>query len=84
MKFFLAMALLFTGACHGDAFLTQNKLYIDDDSFKVNMQGDEFYIHVGDNVWLQTHTVHRDASGLFAYESELITSEAGFGKKNGI
>ena len=41
-------------------------MYIDDEELKA---GDEaFYIHVGNNVWLETNTLHRDGTGLFTYE----------------
>ena len=47
------------------------KVYIDDDEFKANTQGDAFHIHLGNNVWLVTNTVHRDSSGLYSYECNI-------------
>ena len=73
-KYFLSLALMCCAFCNGAAFLAQDKLYIDPDSFKANTKGDEFYIHVGNNVWLVTHTINRDASGMFAYEANLAKS----------
>lgn len=49
-------------------------MYIDEESFKANTKGDEFYIHMGNNTWLVTHTINRDASGIFAYENNLSKS----------
>lgn len=50
------------------------KMYIDSDEFKVDALGDDFYIHVGDNIWLVTNSIHRDATGLFSYECNLRKS----------
>lgn len=47
------------------------KMYIDAEEFSANTNGDAFYIHVGNNVWLVTNSIHRDATGLFAYECNL-------------
>ncbi len=66
--------IFFSSFCHAAAFQMQDKMYIDEDSFKTNTKGDEFYIHVGNNVWLVTHSIHRDASGMFAYENNLNKS----------
>lgn len=55
-------------------FHSGDKVYIDPDSFKANTKGDEFYIHTGHNIWLVTHTINRDATGLFSYESNLSRS----------
>lgn len=50
------------------------KMYIDDDEFTSKTEGDAFHIHIGNNVWLVTNTVHRDSTGLFAYECNLSRS----------
>src|SRR4051812_41815144 len=76
-QIYLLMALLFAGYSHAAAFQTQDKIYIDSDSFKANTKGEEFYFHVGNNIWLVTHTIHRDGSGMFAYECELSKTVAG-------
>jgi len=70
-KLFLMLALLCCGMCQAAAFQAQDKMYIDSESFKANTKGDEFYIHTGGNVWLITHTINRDATGMFAYESNI-------------
>lgn len=45
------------------------KIYIDQDEFKHGE--DAFYIHLGNNVWVHTDCVHRDATGLFTYECSM-------------
>ena len=50
------------------------KMYIDDEEFTAHTKGDAFHIHIGNNVWLVTNTVHRDATGMFAYECNLSKS----------
>lgn len=51
------------------ALTVHDKMYIDEDEFTT--KGDAFHIHIGHNVWLVTNTVHRDKTGLFAYECNL-------------
>ena len=53
--------------------MVNHKMYIDEDEFTT--KGDAFHVHIAHNVWLVTHTVHRDASGLFAYESDMKRSD---------
>jgi len=50
------------------------RMHIDDDEFRVDSAHDAFYIHVGNNVWLVTNSVHRDDTGLFSYERDLRKS----------
>ena len=76
-NFFLTLALLCCSFCSAAVFQIQDKFYIDADSFKANNKGDEFYIHVGNNNWLITHSINRDASGMFAYEANLSKSIVG-------
>jgi len=80
-RLFLGLSLILGSFCHAAAFQIKDKMYIDVDSFKANTKGDEFYIHVGNNVWLVTHSIHRDASGVFAYEENLSKTLGGPGYK---
>lgn len=52
--------------------LCAERMYIDEEQFST--KGDSFYIHTGHNVWLETNTVHRDATGLYTFESNLNRS----------
>ena len=54
--------------------LTAEKIYIDADEFETSVDGEAFYIHTGNNVWLMTNTVHMDKSGLFTYDYTLTRS----------
>lgn len=69
---FLLIMLIssFTGLNAG-TFHIQDKMYIDSDYFDVSTTGNEFYIHTGNNDWLVTHSINRDSTGMFAYESSL-------------
>ena len=49
------------------------KIYFDDESLE--HKHDCFHIHQGNNVWLETKTVHRDSTGLYAFETGLIRSK---------
>lgn len=73
----LILCLFFSAFCDAAVHHAKDKVYIDADAFKVNNDGDEFYIHTGNNVWLVTHTINRDATGMFTYESSLIKLEDG-------
>lgn len=53
-------------------------MYIDEEEFSTN--GDAFHIHIGENVWLVTRTVHRDATGLYTYECDLVKDLSGIYK----
>lgn len=47
------------------------KFYIDNEEFNAKNDGNAFYIHVGNNIWLTTNTIHRDDTGFFTYECDL-------------
>jgi len=65
----LFMTLLLGICCLGNA---SDKIYIDEDEFKQGQ--DAFYVHMGNNVWIHTNSVHRDETGLFTYESSVARS----------
>lgn len=69
---FLLLSILCLGSL--SAINVHEKMYIDNDEFNTHTKGDAFHIHVGNNIWLVTNTVHRDASGMFAYECNLSKS----------
>lgn len=45
------------------------RIYFDPDDFP--MGEESFHIHVGNNQWIQTTTVHRDMSGFFTYSADV-------------
>src|SRR5688500_8893152 len=47
----------------------EDKIYINDEDIKATY--DKFYIHQGDNIWLETNSLHRDSSGLFTLQTNL-------------
>jgi hypothetical protein len=63
------MVILFTAF---SSFKPAEKIYIDEEELKQGQ--DAFYIHLGENVWIHTNCVHRDGTGLFAYEFSLARS----------
>jgi hypothetical protein len=46
------------------------KIYIDDD--QLEYKSNCFHIHQGHNVWLETKSVHRDSTGLFSLEVNIL------------
>lgn len=49
-----------------------DKMYIDEDEMK--SQDDAFYVHLGNNSWISTSSVSKDASGLFTYRACITKS----------
>lgn len=47
-----------------------DRIYIDET--EIDQIEDCFHIHTGGNIWIQTETVHRDATGLYTLEQNLI------------
>ena len=64
-KLFLTLAFLSATLCQAS-----NKIYIDHEDLDVSKEC--FHIHTGKNEWLSTKTMHRDASGMFAMQEEII------------
>jgi len=81
--FVLSFIFFTLHACRADCsvFHTKDRVYIDAESFKANAAGDEFYLHEGHNVWLVTHSIHKDSTGLFAYENTLRVSNMEYERK---
>lgn len=70
-KIFLFLSIVYGTFCYADVFHTADRIYIDPEDFSSNIEGNEFHLHIGQNVWLITHTIHRDCTGMFAFESYL-------------
>lgn len=54
------------------ALNASEKIYIDEE--ELNTSQDAFHIHIGNNVWIETNTVHRDKTGLYTYENNILSS----------
>lgn len=69
------LALTTVGSISAAGVNVDEKFYIDEDEFRTRGElGDAFHIHIGNNVWLCTNTVHRDSTGLFTYECNIARS----------
>jgi hypothetical protein len=79
LRVLLSLMLAFVSFCHADAFESGDRIYIDPSSFDADTEGDQFYIHTGHNIWLVTHTINRDAKGMFAYQCNLVKAPDGPG-----
>lgn len=86
IKMFFFLSMIFLDALPGlnglekvyDSYdKISEKMYIDNDEFNANTKGDAFHIHIGNNVWLVTNSVHRDSTGIFAYECNLSKTLTG-------
>jgi hypothetical protein len=74
MKLMLMLLAVFSIclSCQADFSMKHDKVYIDED--ELNLRNDAFHIHIGDNVWIQTNTVHKDMTGLFTFENSIARS----------
>ena len=50
--------------------LPPNRMYIDEK--QLDNSQDCFRIHLGDNMWVEVSTLHRDSSGLFIFECYIL------------
>lgn len=69
MKSFLYLVL---GICLvvTSVYGTTEKIYIDEQ--ELDMECAEIRIHIGDNTWIQTSTLHNDQYGIYTLENEII------------
>jgi len=51
---------------------TEERMYID--SNELDMSHDTFHIHLGHNVWIETSAMHRDETGLYTFEGNILNS----------
>lgn len=49
-----------------------DKFYINSEELDTN--NETFRIHIGHNIWIETNTVHRDITGLYTFEKNIIRS----------
>lgn len=62
-KFFVLSLMIFSS-------LSASRMYINDED--LDNGENAFHIHIGDNVWIQTDTIHRDKTGLYTFESRIL------------
>ena len=65
LAFFCACFLCIS--CYGNA--TSERIYVDKED--INSTDNFFHIHIGHNLWIQNHTLHRDPSGMYTFESDI-------------
>lgn len=70
IKLFTVLSLLLSSFAIG----VEDKIYLNEDDVKATY--DRFYIHQGDNIWLETNALHRDSSGLFTFQTNLTTQSS--------
>lgn len=56
-------------------FLNNDKMYVDQKD--VCSKQSTFRIHIGGNEWILTKTMHRDETGLFTFENEILKDHNG-------
>ncbi|MBS0585230.1 MAG: hypothetical protein JSR76_02875 [Verrucomicrobia bacterium] len=72
MKKLLISALVFLSSALSAVTpaIDSDKLYLTPDELCLNYF-DGFYIHLGNNVWVKTGTIHRDSGGIYFYDDGL-------------
>ena len=64
IKFLLALCLISNLAFASD------RIYLDES--EIDQCEDCFYIHTGGNIWLDSETLHRDITGLYISQKNLL------------
>jgi hypothetical protein len=75
LKNFFILSLMMLGSISNSNAYTSEKMYINADDF--DCTSDNFRIHIGNNMWIGTDTIHRDENGLYTFESNIIRSTNG-------
>jgi len=65
----LILTLLAVGFIATACYATSERIYIDEK--EMDLTQDAFYLHIGNNEWIKTETVHRDKTGLYTFESDI-------------
>ena len=52
--------------------IPSDRIYIDCD--ELDSSEDRFRIHMGQNIWMETSTIHRDTTGVYTFESNIERS----------
>ena len=52
-----------------------DKIYVEDKFFKTSQ--DIYYIHEGNNVWIESNSIHRDISGYYIHQHAITTNKQG-------
>lgn len=76
-KLFIIIPIFLFSFCHAGVYYSEDKVYLDADTFQANTKGDEFHIHLGNNVWISTNVVNRDSTGMFTYQRSVRTTYNG-------
>lgn len=74
LALFTMLALCSISAINAEGVNDEQKFYIDEEELGDFTKGDAFHVHIGNNVWIETNTVHRDATGLYSYEHNIRKS----------
>lgn len=64
---FLALALITCSSVNAQ------RIYISDEDLECSH--DRFRIHRGNNMWIETETIHRDETGLYTLENSIILDQ---------
>ena len=79
MKKLLLMALLCTSSMYASESIDEEKIYIDTNDLSEDV--DSFHIHLGHNVWIETNAVHKDCTGTFTYQCNVMHRNAQYEQK---
>ena len=74
LKIAIIACTIMLGTCQSMHAL--ERLYID--SNELDIKEPLFHIHTGNNIWIETTTIHRDFTGLYTFERDILRPE---GKK---
>ena len=70
MKLITICALTFSST---SALTLPDRLYIDTN--EMDMSTDKIYIHLGENVWIESTAIYRDEEGIFTLNQNVVRSK---------
>ncbi len=65
IKYFIACFVVLASVVYG----SPERMYVEME--EVNSHQSSFHVHIGNNLWIQTNSLHRDPSGLYTYENDI-------------
>jgi hypothetical protein len=66
------LGCMFLARAYGGEIIVEDKMYIDEK--EMSADEDAYYIHTGDNLWISTHSIHKDKQGTYIYRSTIACS----------
>ena len=70
---YLILGFMVLSRAYGNEVFLEDRIYIDEQ--EMTAMDDAFFIHMGDNTWIQTGAICKDKQGTYIYRSAIVCSE---------